>query len=102
MHPALADPLVIDRLAGVDSMGKLTDGPVTVGLDGRIAVVLKGDIPATLPSEAVLVLNGRMITGLKDTTYSPNDHALIFRLERNSDNAAAWEPLLKSPTLQSR
>jgi hypothetical protein len=101
--PSFAEPTFIDHLSNVDDSGKLAAGNVTVGLNDRLAIVLKVD-PMTMvdPSKAVLFLDGREIVGLKDTIYRSNDKALIFHLVRNSENADSWQPLLASPSLTPR
>lgn len=100
---AFADSTVIDHLSNVDASGKLVGGDVTARLDGKLAVVLKIDPTIIVdPDKAVLSLDGRAINGLKGTTYLSNDHALIFHLVHNSDNADAWQPLLAAPSLKPR
>ncbi|MFI5015967.1 MAG: hypothetical protein ACHQAY_26835 [Hyphomicrobiales bacterium] len=109
---AAGNPPAIGSLVGVDGAGnpKLDDsgkptesGGAAVALNGWLAVVLKGDTPTTIdPAKTVLFLDGREITGLKDTRYLANLKALVFHLVRSSDNASAWEPLLASPTFQPR
>jgi hypothetical protein len=101
-----AAPILIDHVSGVDSAGTLVAGnpnDVRIELNGRLAVVLAAD-PATKieTDKVVLLLNGRPITGLKDTQYLSNEKALIFHLARNGDNADDWTPVLASPSLTPR
>jgi len=105
---ALAAPghaqISIERLAAVDDKGALvTADRAAVGLNGKLALVLKVDAGVVVdPGKAVLYLEGRAIPGLNDTIYRANDRALIFHLQRTADNATAWQPLLASPGLTPR
>lgn len=67
----------------------------SVGLNGYLAVALDGSAPLD-PANYVLFLNGRAMTGLTDSTYDYTRHALVFHLQRNDGNAAAWAGLLGS------
>ncbi len=93
---AADEPTTIERLSGVDATGA-PNGDMMVGLNGWLAVFLKGDTSKVDPKKAVLLLNGNAITGLTDTRYLIPERALVFHLVRNNDNAAAWTPLLGSP-----
>jgi hypothetical protein len=98
-----AEPTFIDHLSSVDEAGKLVAGNVSIGLNQQLAIVLKIDSTTVVdPAKAVLFLDGRAIVGLKDTIYRSNDKALIFRLQRNSENADGWQPLLATPSLTPR
>jgi hypothetical protein len=98
-------PITIDRLSGTDSAGRLLSSAANpkVRLNGWLAVALTGDLPAFIDtSKAELFLDGRQITGLTDTLYRANEHALVFHLTRDSGNSRAWAPLLGSPTREPR
>jgi hypothetical protein len=106
-HADAPPPAVIDHVSNVDSAGNPVAGnpnDVPVELNGKFAIVLTAIDPAAkiVADNAVLLLNGRPITGLKDTQYLVDKKALIFHLVRNSDNADDWTPLLGSPSLTPR
>ncbi|MDB5409027.1 MAG: hypothetical protein JWL84_3939 [Rhodospirillales bacterium] len=95
-------------LSGIDDRNQLTGDPTkdqvpTLKMSDRLAIVLDGAIPEKFDaSKAVLFLNGHKITDLKDSAWLPALHALVFRLSRDSDNAAAWNPVLGSPSFEPR
>jgi len=97
-------PMTINSLRSVDSSGTLgaPGDTVQVQLNGGLAVVLDNPEPTLDPTKFVLVLDGRPIPKLKDTTYRSSDKVLIFHLVRNADNTADWQPLLAEPTLTPR
>lgn len=98
-----APALTIERLSNVDDSGRLSPGEVEAGLGGRLAVILKGELPAGFdPAKATLFLDGRRVAGLGDTLYLANERALVFHLTRDGGNAAAWKPLLGAPGGLSR
>ena len=72
-----------------------------LGLNDDLVVKLSGKDPID-PAKYALFLDGREIRALMDTRYDSKNHALVFRLRRNSDNADAWTGLLGSPTAMTR
>jgi hypothetical protein len=72
-----------------------------IGLNEDLVIKLSGKEQID-PARYVLFLNGREISGLDDTTYRSEWHALVFHLRRNSNNAAAWAALLGSPDSSDR
>ena len=93
----------IDYLGRVNPDGTIARDNVTVGLDGKLAVVLKLDANTVVdPTKATLYLDGRAVTGLADTVYRANETALVFHLLRNDENAAAWQPLLAAASFTPR
>jgi hypothetical protein len=108
-------PLLIEKLSNVNDSGKLLEGAPRAGLTDYLAVILKLDRsklngldPKTDPGslidtgKVVLLLDGRPIYGLNDTRYRADTRALIFHLERTSENADGWQSLLDSPGLTPR
>ena len=86
---ATATPLSIDYLTDLKADGTPNLNPIdtttpSVGLNGTLVVVLKGDTSKVDPAKAILYLNGYPIAGLSDTRYSSNPPALIFHLVRNA------------------
>lgn len=73
-----------------------TSGSGTVRFEDELAVKLDGH-EALDPAHYTLFLNGRAIDGLA-SYYDSRSHALVFWLERNAANAAAWQSVLGAPT----
>jgi hypothetical protein len=94
--PPAPASLTIDHLSNVDKTGALASGPVKLGLNGWLAVVLKPDIKQLDVSKIVLLLNGGAIPGLPEPRRG-DDNSLLFHLVRNSNNLDAWKPILGSP-----
>ena len=71
--------------------------PESIGLNSKLAVVLKNVKDAPDASRFVLFLNGQPITDMGDTYYDAKLHALVFHLQRTSQNATEWVAILGSP-----
>jgi hypothetical protein len=89
-------PLAIDHLSCVDENGSPIGGEVKCGLRDWLAVVMNNDISNLDLSKATLVLNGAPIPALGGPRRG-DKNTILFQLVRNSENFAAWTPIIGSP-----